>query len=69
VSALLRSTCLKEVDFLLANKELFKEAYQGRKDKQFKYIWTSSGKTFLRRKGTSPVLPIMGMNDFVKIKG
>ena len=27
------------------NKELFKEAYQVRKDKQFKYIWTSSGKS------------------------
>lgn len=51
------------------NKELFKEAYQVRKDKQFKYIWTSSGKIFFRRNDTSPVLPIMGMNDLVKIKG
>jgi len=51
------------------NKELFKEAYQVRKDKQFKYIWTSSGKIFLCRNDTSPVLPIMGMNDLLKIKG
>ena len=50
------------------NKELFKEAYQVRKDKKFKYIWTSSGKIFLRRNDSSPVLPIMGMNDLLKIK-
>lgn len=50
-------------------KELFKEAYQVKKDKQFKHIWTSSGKIFLCRNDSSPVLLIMGMNDLPKIKG
>lgn len=51
------------------NKVLFKEAYKVKKDKQFKFIWTSSSKIYLRRSESSPVHLVKNMNDLQKIKG
>ena len=50
------------------NKELFKEAYKVKKEKDFKFIWTTSGKIFLRRNETSPVFKVNSISDVQKIK-
>lgn len=50
------------------NKDLFKEAYKVKKLKNFKFIWTSSGKIFLRRDETSSILPVTSSSDLQKIK-
>jgi len=40
-----------------ANRELFNEAYQLKKDLDYKFLWTSNGRVFLRATEASSVTP------------
>ena len=51
------------------NKTLFNEAYKVKREKEFKFIWTSFGKIFSRRNENSLVYPVKNTNDLHKIKG
>ena len=38
------------------NKDLYQKAYEYKREKEFKYQWTSSGNIYLRRTDSSPVI-------------
>ncbi len=46
-----------------ANKELFGKALQAKKDRHFKYIWTSQGKIFMRKEDSTNVIQISCEKD------
>lgn len=50
------------------NRELFNEALKVKKDLNFKFIWTSNGRVFLRVSEESPVIFISSRDDLVKVK-
>lgn len=46
-----------------ANKDLFKECLKIKKDLKYKFIWTSYGRTYLRKDPVSPVVAILKKSD------
>jgi hypothetical protein len=49
------------------NRKLFNKCLQVRREKNFKYIWTSSGKILLRKDESSPTVSVANWNDLSKI--
>jgi dGTP triphosphohydrolase len=49
------------------NRKIFNQCLQKKKDLGFKYIWTSYGKTLLRKDGDSPVISIRSEDDLGKL--
>ena len=50
------------------NKDLFHKAYGAKREKGYKFIWTSSGNIFIRKAETSPVVRIRSLKDLDRIK-
>ena len=50
------------------NRELFNEAYKLKKDLDYKFLWTSNGRVFLRATETSSVIPINSLDLVKKIR-
>ena len=50
------------------NRELFNEAYKLKKDLDYKFLWTSNGKVFLRSTEVSPVIFINSLDLVKKIR-
>ncbi|XP_028414768.1 uncharacterized protein LOC114537858 [Dendronephthya gigantea] len=49
------------------NRKLFNKCLEVRREKNFKYIWTSSGKILLRKNESSPTIPVVNWRDLTKI--
>lgn len=50
------------------NRELFNEAYKLKKDLDYKFLWTSNGRVFLRASEISPVIFINSLDLVKKIR-
>ena len=51
-----------------ANKNIFKESLQVKKDLKYKFIWTFYGRTYLRKDSESPVVAILKLSDLDILK-
>lgn len=51
-----------------ANKDIFKESLQVKKDLKYKFIWTFYGRTYLRKDSESPVVAILKLSDLDILK-
>lgn len=51
-----------------ANKDIFKESLQVKKDLKYKFIWTFYGRTYLRKDPGSPVVAILRLSDLDILK-
>ena len=51
-----------------ANRELFNEAYKLKKDLDYKFLWTSNGRVFLRATEASSVISIHSLDLVKKIR-
>ena len=52
----------------LANRELFNKAYKSKKDLDYKFLWTSNRRVFLRATGVSSVISIHSLDLVKKIR-
>ena len=50
------------------NRELFNEAYKLKNDLEYKFLWTSNGRVFLRATEVSPVIFINSLDLVKKIR-
>ena len=48
------------------NKKLFNQCVKAKKEKKFKFPWTSSGKILLRKDSSHPAIQIKNANDHYK---
>ena len=51
-----------------ANKDIFKESLQVKKDLKYKFIWTFYGRTYLRKDSENPVVAILKLSDLDILK-
>ena len=51
-----------------ANKDIFKESLQVKKDLKYKFIWTFYGRMYLRKDSESPVVAILKLSDLDILK-
>ena len=51
-----------------SNRELLNEAYKLKKDLEYKFLWTSNGRVFLRATEASPVIFINSLDLVKKIR-
>ena len=51
-----------------ANKDIFKESLQVKKDLKYKFIWTFYGRTYLRKDSESPVVAMLKLSDLDILK-
>ena len=49
-------------------KELFKRNLEARKDKNFKFIWTSNGNIYLKKDESSLAIPVSSQKDLDKLR-
>ena len=49
-----------------SNRELFNEALKVKKDLNYKFIWSSNGRVFMRATEESPAILISCFDDLVK---